>query len=281
MNYKIKHLVTTLAALLLLGGCVSTKTLFGDAEQEVQTNEQEQAPITQETAGAQGIEVEPISPEEQRALDTAALVNASENRFQASKKANAPRTRALLLEALSAYQNEEYEVALTLMQSAKQLADPMNSSAYVLDGDIYVALDDVDRAAKSYDNALSLNPDNFKAANRRALLHREQGEFEQALTLYSQAIESYSAHAPSYRNRGVLYDLYLGNKALALKDYQMYADLLTYQQSQTAQDAVMLTSLSEAQLKREARRVKGWLIDVERQVQAQVDNVARQADGTE
>jgi len=269
MIYKLKLSLSALLAVFMLSGCASSD-MFSDT-QEAATDPQEIAAADNPTETLEALpEEEALSPELQQLNATTAMVQASVNRFAGSKKENSPRVRAMLIEALSAYQEENFELAMTLMDQAEQLGDSLNSAAYVLQGDIYLALEDPKAAAQSYDDALSRNPDNFKAANRRAMLHRELGEFTQALVLYSQAIDSNPAHALSYRNRGVLFDLYLGDKAAALADYQTYSDLLAYQQAQTDSEAgVMVSSLDAKALKREARQVDGWLIDVGRQQEAQ------------
>jgi tetratricopeptide (TPR) repeat protein len=269
MICNLKPRLAALLAVFMLSGCASSD-MFSDAK-EAATGPEESAAAENLADSLEVLpEEEALSPELQQLNATTAMVKASVNRFASSKKENSPRARAMLVEALSAYQAENFDLAMTLMRQAEQLNDPLNSVAYVLQGDIYIALEDSKAAAKSYDLALSLNPDNFKAANRRALLHRELGEFTQALALYTQAIESNPIHAVSYRNRGVLFDLYLGDKAAAISDYQTYSDLLAYQQAQTDGEAgVMVSSLDAKALKREARRVDGWLIDVGRQQEAQ------------
>jgi tetratricopeptide (TPR) repeat protein len=94
------------------------------------------------------------------------------------------------------------------------------------------------------DNAISANPLNYLAHNELAQVLRKQGQFEQALSHYELAIKSWPAFAQGYLNRGILYDLYMGRKSLALADYELYQVL--------SNDS--------------SRQLKGWIIDLQRQI---------------
>ena len=50
---------------------------------------------------------------------------------------------------------------------------------------------------------------------------------------YNRAISAWSGFANGYRNRGILFDLYMGDKAAALNDYIQYKQLLEEQGSST------------------------------------------------
>ena len=93
-------------------------------------------------------------------------------------------------------------------------------------------------------NAVSANQHNYYAHNELAQRLRQQGQFQQALKHYELAIKSWPGFAEAYLNRGILYDLYLGQKQLALQDYQLYQ------------------ALSE----KESRQVTGWIMDLQRQI---------------
>ncbi|GAC15558.1 tetratricopeptide repeat protein [Aliiglaciecola lipolytica] len=100
-------------------------------------------------------------------------------------------------------------------------------------------------AAKSdYEKALRLNQNNYFAHNRLAKVYREMGQFEQAEQHYNYAISSYPAYDNAYLNLGILYDLYMGKKQLALDNYELY---------QALQDEPI-------------RQVKGWIADLGRQI---------------
>lgn len=92
--------------------------------------------------------------------------------------------------------------------------------------------------------AISANQHNYYAHNELAQVLRQQGQFKQALAHYQLAVKSWPAFAEAYLNRGILYDLYMGQKQRALQDYQLYQ------------------ALSE----QESRQVQGWIIDLQRQI---------------
>ncbi len=94
--------------------------------------------------------------------------------------------------------------------------------------------------------AISANPLNYLAHNELAMVLRQQGQFQQALTHYELALKSWPAFAQGYVNRGILYDLYMGQKSLALADYELYQAL--------SNDG--------------SRQLKGWIIDLQRQIKS-------------
>ena len=96
-------------------------------------------------------------------------------------------------------------------------------------------------------NAIKANPDNYFAHNQLALALRQQGQFTRALQHYDLALSSWPAFPEARLNRAILNDLYMGNKSKALDDYQLYQALLA----------------------EPSRQVKGWIMDIERQIQAQ------------
>lgn len=309
--------LTVLVLSLSLGGCANIGGLFGTqgktAVPESSVNENSEAQESLATVPAQlsSAEIAELAQAQADALAAEqsrqarlALIN-SPNLFSQSKRVNQGAIKDLLESALAAYKSSEFAQAQRFIEEAKADPSPLNSGAYVLAGDIYLAQaqqavdsNDSQRAVKeqvhinvslakqSYENALSLNPHNYKAANRRALLYREDGEFDQALRLYGQAIEAYPGHAPSYRNRGILHDLYMGNKAAALEDYNTYSALLEFQQAYQAKDVAteevilapeMISEfLAPDLLKRELRRVNAWQLDLERQLKAAGIDTAKQ-----
>jgi tetratricopeptide (TPR) repeat protein len=197
--------------------------------------------------------------------------------FAITKRPLPESVKARMLEALSLYKQAQYSQSLAVIEPILANEKNINSSVYLLAGDNALALDEKaldtntsdknQTRAKQYRNdaiqyyqaALSLNPDNAKAANRLASIWRQQGKFTRAETLYTQAIDAQPMYTASYRNRAIVRDLYLNKKAEALEDYKAYLALLEWEQSQ-ASNRERLSNIKLA---------KRWVIDVQRQVDAQ------------
>jgi tetratricopeptide (TPR) repeat protein len=110
--------------------------------------------------------------------------------------------------------------------------------------------DDIEQRHKDMtrylNHAISANSFNYLAHNELALVLRQQGQFQQALSHYELALKSWPAFAQGYLNRGILYDLYMGRKSLALDDYELY----------------------QALSNDNSRQLKGWIIDLQRQIKS-------------
>jgi tetratricopeptide (TPR) repeat protein len=211
--------------------------------------------------------------------------------YKVSKILLLPSVKDKVLNALSQFNRGEFEQS---EQTIKQILSSelgLSSEVYVLAGDIALANKKRNEAIVNYRQALSVNEHNAKAANRLGMHLREQGRFSEAEKLYTQAINAQPSIPHGYRNRAVLYDLYLNDKAKALQDYKSYLALLNYQLAQ--QDGATFTDVANAApqqdfssnplselelkaLKTNIKIAKRWLIDVGRQV----DVLARSKNNT-
>jgi tetratricopeptide (TPR) repeat protein len=102
---------------------------------------------------------------------------------------------------------------------------------------------DSEAAGQWFERALQSNPDNAVAHTEYAVQLRQEGEFERAQQHYLAALESDEHYARAHYNLAILYDLYMNNKADALRHFKRYQVL-----SGT-----------------ENRQVNGWIADLERQ----------------
>ena len=127
----------------------------------------------------------------------------------------------------------------SLVQDYPELSGPYLNLALV-----YLHLDDREQADHWFKQSIDRNNNNLLAYNQYGIFLREQGRFEQAESIYLQALAIWEPHADTHRNIGILYDLYLGDKKNALQHFYRYQAL------QDSKDKV----------------VAGWIIDLERQL---------------
>ena len=88
------------------------------------------------------------------------------------------------------------------------------------------------------------NPFNCTANTELGLLSRFTGVFEAAVRHYLNCLERVPGNDAAHLNLGILYELYLGRLTEALASYRQYQAL------QSEED----------------RRVKGWVMDLERRL---------------
>lgn len=117
---------------------------------------------------------------------------------------------------------------------------------------LYSELDEPDKAAVAFKQAISSNGDNVAAYNQYAAFLRQQGDFATAEKYYLQALELWPDYRLGHLNLGILYDLYMGRLKPALQHYQAYQTLLD----------------------KPDRKVTGWIVDTQRRIKRQraVDN---------
>jgi tetratricopeptide (TPR) repeat protein len=111
-------------------------------------------------------------------------------------------------------------------------------------GQVYVALEQPEEARRAFEAAVAANPYNCTAYNELGLLARQNGDFEAAEQHYLSCLEHVPGNDTAHLNLGILYELYLGRLPEALANYRQY---------QALQDE-------------EDRRVKGWVMDLERRL---------------
>ena len=111
-------------------------------------------------------------------------------------------------------------------------------------GQVYVALEQPDEARRAFEAAVRANPWNCTAHNELGLLSRVNGDFAAAETHYLSCIERMPGDGPANLNLAILYELYLGRLTDALVYYRHYQSL------QSEPD----------------RRVRGWVMDLERRL---------------
>ena len=80
-------------------------------------------------------------------------------------------------------------------------------------------------ASRILQTIVQRRPDHVASLNLWAVLLRQQGQFQQAVTLWQQLIAQDANHAQAHKNLAFTAELYLHDKALAIKHYQAYQAL--------------------------------------------------------
>lgn len=257
-----------------LGGCSSMPSFTseqgtggqGTGEQGVSEN----ANVDENAGNADGIPAPAeLSPEEleaqalaMQARNLMASINAFKLDKSTQKRLNASQL-SNVSSAISQLANAQYDAALRDVQAV--IDDPNfttspNTAVWVLRGDIYRANQDIENAIADYQSALTVVSSNYQAHNRLGVIYRDAGQFDLAKTHYTDAIEAWPGNAASYRNRGILFDLYVGDKVAALNDYQVYKALLDFQ--------IETVQSPPKSLVKEQKLVRQWILDIKRQIAA-------------
>ena len=300
LNNKALALALLLSTLVL-GGCSSMPSMtsvFGDDKAEAPVNDGDEG-VT-DAVNAEGSEagaVEALTPEQlaQQALaQKAQALSASIDGFKVDKQSQKRLNSSQLSNiqsAISALSNQDYDTALNDVQ--RVIDDPdfvasPRSEVWVLRGDIHNAkrksadvskTNATELVISDYQAAVGISNNNYQAHNRLGQVYRDQGDFTQAKSHYDQAIDAWPGNASSYRNRGILFDLYMGDKQAALADYEIYKALLDLKVESVS------ASLAEGEkppksLMREQRLAGQWITDISRQIKA-IERQAAQANAAQ
>ena len=147
--------------------------------------------------------------------------------------------------AQAAMQAKKYKQAVGLWTLMTETY-PKLSGPYVNLGIANWKLGELEEAENAFKFAIQTNKYNMDAYAQLGILYREQGKFIDAEQTYLSALEAWPHHRESVLNLGVLYDLYMGRFGDALKYYR----------------------LSQRLLPEPDKKVKGWIIDLERRVES-------------
>jgi tetratricopeptide (TPR) repeat protein len=230
MMKTIKHSLWVLGLTLLIGACSTGPNL---------------------TQGSSGdLDPQALAKAQSQGKKTAALL-AKVNRFKRSQPTKKGPMAKDFKQALAQNKQQQHDQALVLLGPYLS-ADNVYSSVWVLRGDIAAGQKKSPEMQMTYyQRALNVNPDNYLAHNRLAILASRQGQFEQALDHYQKALSSWPGFALAYLNRGILLDVYMGKKQQALGDYEQYQGLITLTQGKPD------------------KKVRAWMVDLKRQLKQQ------------
>jgi Tfp pilus assembly protein PilF len=126
--------------------------------------------------------------------------------------------------AMQQLEQQHSQQALQLFeQSAK--ADPTQPATDNNLGILYKQTGQLDKAIDAYRQAVALQAVYPNAYYNLALAYRAKGQFKEAEEAYLKALDQNNHFADARYNLGILYELYLGEPAKALTQYQAYLQL--------------------------------------------------------
>ncbi|NVJ50203.1 MAG: tetratricopeptide repeat protein [Gammaproteobacteria bacterium] len=148
----------------------------------------------------------------------------------------------LLTQARTAFENEQHEQAVTLLNQANS-EYPDLPQADVNLAIVYMHQEQYDAANRALESALMRRANYAPALNLQGVLFRIDGQFAAARATYEQAINVEPNYANAYLNLAILADLYLQNYTLALSAFESYLALV-----------------------KEDEKVTNWVIDLKRRM---------------
>jgi len=135
-------------------------------------------------------------------------------------------------------------------QGAETLTDTREVRALLTRAVSAQNANDLTGADLLFQEMMNYDPESPDALNSYAIFLREQWRLEEAEEIYLRALKYAPNDSMSHWNLAVLYDLYLGQAAKALKHYQAY-------QRVTEQPD---------------KRVHGWLVDLQHRIKQQAED---------
>ena len=122
-------------------------------------------------------------------------------------------------------EDEQYASGIALLLNVTQRA-PDVTSAHIDLGIAYARTGELDLAEASLRKALELNPQHLVAYNELGLVQRRKGQFAESRASYEAALARFEGFHYAHRNLAILCDVYLGDYACALEQYEAYSRIV-------------------------------------------------------
>jgi tetratricopeptide (TPR) repeat protein len=157
---------------------------------------------------------------------TSATTGEAESSQQAGSNNDIPvEASAQFQEALTLMRHNKLTAAraslLELTERYPDLSGPLVNLALLSIQD-----KDTGMAYRYLNQAIKINPENGGAFRIKAIVASRQGRFDEAISLYQQALAINASDEQAHLNLGIIYDLYKGRLDLALNHYQAYRGLI-------------------------------------------------------
>lgn len=124
--------------------------------------------------------------------------------------------------AVALLKDRDYKQAIGLLEKVIKQS-PGVTAPYIDIAIAYEHINKLEQAETYLKAALKLFPDHPVVCNEYGLLYRKTGRFAEARAIYEKAIARFPDFYPLHRNLGILCDLYLNDRACALKHYEIYS----------------------------------------------------------
>lgn len=128
------------------------------------------------------------------------------------------------LGAIYAEIKENYEAAEATFNAGIVL-DPNNVDIYLSLGDMYMTINDIDKAIKTYCDAITIEPDNYLAYAKTGLALWEKDYLEESIVAFHKSIELNPDFEIAQNNLGVVYLDGIGDPKLSVEYFKNAIDI--------------------------------------------------------
>ncbi len=129
------------------------------------------------------------------------------------------------LRAVELLKAGQAEPALPLLERLSQ-SENVVTAVYIDLAKAYQLTEQKEKAEEALKKAIKLIPGHPLVSHEYGLLLRRAGRFEEARSLYQEALSYYPDYLPIRKNLGILCDIYLNDQDCALEQFTYYSQAL-------------------------------------------------------